>query len=67
MFGFVYSGLDFGGAVTPPMLGLFLDRGQPRMVFVLAAVALALTIGTALKVGKSAASRAPRVRPAPAE
>jgi FSR family fosmidomycin resistance protein-like MFS transporter len=67
VFGFVYSGLDFGGAVTPPILGLFLDRGQPRMVFVLAAVALALTIGTAFKVGKSAASRAPRGRPAPAE
>jgi MFS transporter, FSR family, fosmidomycin resistance protein len=67
VFGFVYSGLDLGAAVTPPVLGLFLDRGEPRMVFVLAAVALALTIGTALRVGKSRASRPPRVEPAPAE
>ena len=67
VFGFVYSGLDLGAAVTPPVLGLFLDRGEPRMVFVLAAVALVLTIGTALRVGKSGASRAPRAGPAPAE
>jgi hypothetical protein len=67
VFGFVYSGLDLGAAVTPPVLGLFLDRGEPRMVFVLAAVALTLTIGTALRLGKSRASRAPHVGPAPAE
>jgi MFS family permease len=67
VFGFVYSGLDLGAAVTPPVLGLFLDRGEPQMVFVLAAVALALTIGTALRVGKSRASRPPRGEPAPAE
>ena len=67
VFGFVYSGLDLGAAVTPPVLGLFLDRGEPRMVFVLAAAALALTIGTALRLGKSRASRAPRVEATPAE
>ena len=67
VFGFVYSGLDLGAAVTPPVLGLFLDRGEPRMVFVLAAVALALTIGTALKLGRSRASPAPRVEASPAE
>ena len=67
VFGFVYSGLDLGAAVTPPVLGLFLDRGEPRMVFVLSAATLALTIGTALRVGKSRASRGPRVEPAPAE
>jgi MFS family permease len=67
VFGFVYSGLDLGAAVTPPVLGLFLDRGEPRMVFVLAAVTLALTIGTALKLGRSRASLAPRVEASPAE
>ena len=67
VFGFVYSGLDLGAAVTPPVLGLFLDRGEPRMVFVLAAVALALTIGTAVRLGRSRSSRAPRAEPAPAE
>jgi MFS transporter, FSR family, fosmidomycin resistance protein len=67
VFGFVYSGLDLGGAVTPPVLGIFLDRGEPRMVFVFSAVALALTITTALGLGKKRAVRGPRADAAPAE
>ena len=67
VFGFVYSGLDLGAAVTPPVLGFFLDRGEPRMVFVLAATALALTIATAFRVGKARAARMARPEPAPAE
>ena len=67
VFGFVYSGLDLGAAVTPPVLGFFLDRGEPRMVFVLAATALALTIATAFRVGKARAARMTRAEPAPAE
>ena len=67
VFGFVYSGLDLGAAVTPPVLGMFLDRGEPRAVFILSAAALALTIGTALRVGKIRASRVPRAEPAAAE
>ena len=67
VFGFVYSGLDLGAAVTPPVLGFFLDRGEPRMVFVLAAAALALTIVTAIRVGKARAQRLTRPEPAPAE
>ncbi|HKX08868.1 MAG TPA: MFS transporter [Stellaceae bacterium] len=67
VFGFVYSGLDLGAAVTPPVLGFFLDRGEPRMVFVLAATALTLTIATAFRVGKVRAARMTRAEPAPAE
>ncbi len=67
VFGFVYSGLDLGAAVTPPVLGFFLDRGEPRMVFILAASALALTIATALRVGKNRTARARQVEAAPAE
>ncbi len=67
VFGFVYSGLDLGAAVTPPVLGFFLDRGEPRMVFVLAATSLALTIATAIRVGKARAQRVARAEPAPAE
>ena len=67
VFGFVYSGLDLGAAVTPPVLGFFLDQGEPRMVFVLAAAALALTIATAFRVGKARAARMTRVEAAPAE
>lgn len=67
VFGFVYSGLDLGAAVTPPVLGYFLDRGEPRMVFVLAAASLALTIATAIRVGKARAQRLARAEAAPAE
>jgi MFS family permease len=67
VFGFVYSGLDLGAAVTPPVLGIFLDRGEPRMVFVLSAAALALTIVTAIRVGKRRALRMPLAETVPAE
>jgi len=67
VFGFVYSGLDLGAAVTPPVLGFFLDRGEPRMVFVLSAAALALTILTAFRVGNVRRLRIRRPEPAPAE
>jgi len=63
VFGFVYSGLDLGAAVTPPILGVFIDHGAPRQVFVFSAVALALTIATAIGLGKA---RSPRVRGADA-
>jgi len=67
VFGFVYSGLDLGAAVTPPVLGFFLDRGEPRMVFILAAATLAMTIVTAIRVGKRRALRMPLAKTAPAE
>ena len=58
VFGFVYSGLDLGSAVTPPVLGWFLDRGVPQMVFVLAAAALLLTVATVLGLKRNIAARA---------
>ena len=67
VFGFVYSGLDLGAAVTPPVLGFFLDRGEPRMVFVLSAAALALTILTAFRVGRVRDARLTRAEAAPAD
>ncbi|HUN49008.1 MAG TPA: MFS transporter [Stellaceae bacterium] len=60
VFGFVYSGLDLGSAVTPPVLGLLLDQGQPRLIFVLSAAALALTVLTAF--GLSSKARRPTLR-----
>jgi MFS transporter, FSR family, fosmidomycin resistance protein len=52
VFGFVYSGLDLGGAITPPLLGLLLDHGMPRMVFAVSAVAFAVAIASAAVVGR---------------
>ena len=52
VFGFVYSGLDLGTLVMPPIYGWLLDRGAPRAVFVVAAVLMALTMLTVLEVGR---------------
>jgi len=51
VFGFVYSGLDLGSAMTPPILGLLLDHDLPRLVFVFATVVLVLATSTAFAVG----------------
>jgi MFS transporter, FSR family, fosmidomycin resistance protein len=52
VFGFVYSGLDLGSAMTPPLLGLMLDHQLPRLVFVFAAVILLLATSSAFAVGR---------------
>lgn len=59
VFGFVYSGLDLGTLVMPPIYGWLIDRGEPRAVFLVAAGLMALTILTVLEVGRrGAAARA---------
>jgi MFS family permease len=55
VFGFVYSGLDLGSAVTPLLLGWLMDRGQPRQVFVFAGMMLLVTIATVLQVRRASA------------
>jgi hypothetical protein len=62
VFGFVYSGLDLGSAMTPPFLGFLLDHDLPRLIFVFTAGILLLAIGTAFVVGRND----PRQRLAPA-
>jgi FSR family fosmidomycin resistance protein-like MFS transporter len=54
VFGFVYSGLDLGSAVVPPLLGLLLDHGLPLGVFAVTAVALALCIVIAFVLQRAA-------------
>jgi MFS family permease len=56
-FGFVYSGLDLGGAIAPPIFGLLLDHHLPRLIFVVAAAGLLTAVATAVvvdPVGRSA-------------
>jgi MFS family permease len=55
VYGFVYSGLDLGSALTPLLFGWLLDRGEPRMVFVLSAAFMLLTIATVVQVRRQAA------------
>jgi MFS family permease len=55
VFGFVYSGLDLGSALTPLLFGWLLDRGEPRAVFVVAAGLMLVSIVTVLEVRRRAA------------
>ena len=44
VFGFVYSGMDFGAAVTPVLFGWFVDTGVPRYAFLCVAFLWAASI-----------------------
>jgi MFS transporter, FSR family, fosmidomycin resistance protein len=50
VFGFVYSGLDLGSLVAPPVYGWLLDRGQPRAMFVVIAAVMFVMIVTVIQV-----------------
>lgn len=50
VFGFVYSGLDLGSLVAPPVYGWLLDRGQPRAMFVVIAAVMFVMIVTVIEV-----------------
>ncbi|MGD9509588.1 MAG: MFS transporter [Geminicoccaceae bacterium] len=56
VFGFVYSGLDLGATLTPTFVGTLLDAGHPGAVFVLAPVAMALSILTAMSLRRPTGS-----------
>jgi MFS transporter, FSR family, fosmidomycin resistance protein len=50
VFGFVYSGLDLGGTVTPAIAGALIDHDRPRAVLLLIAAVMAITIFTVANV-----------------
>lgn len=54
VYGFVYSGLDLGGLVAPVILGTFIDRGSPSLVFAAAAVFMLLAMPTILGMSRAA-------------
>ena len=67
VFGFVYSGLDLGSLVAPPIYGWFLDHDAPRGMFVVVAAIMVVMILTVIQVGRRApAAAAPARVPAPA-
>jgi len=66
VFGFVYSGLDLGSALVPPVLGLFLDHGLPIAFFSVTAVALGICIVIAYALQRQS-SAAHALAPRPAE
>jgi FSR family fosmidomycin resistance protein-like MFS transporter len=62
VYGFVYSGLDLGGLVAPAVLGWFIDRGSPALVFVATTVFWLCAMPTVLGMSRAAFAG----RPAPA-
>ena len=62
VFGFVYSGLDVGALIAPPVYGWLLDRGEPRAMFGVIAAVMVVMIATVVQVRR----RVVRAQPAPA-
>jgi MFS family permease len=62
VFGFVYSGLDVGALIAPPVYGWLLDRGAPRAMFGVIAAIMVVMIATVVQVRR----RVVQVQPAPA-
>lgn len=46
VYGFVYSGLDLGGSLSPPLFGWMLDRHMPQWVFGAAASFMLCAVAT---------------------
>lgn len=58
VYGFVYSGLDLGAAISPPIFGWLIDHGQARWVFFLVGVVVALSVLTIVTLERRAAPAA---------
>jgi MFS family permease len=58
-YGFVYSGLDVGGAAVPILFGALLDLRAPQWVFLVVCAAMLLSVATVLNMR-------PRSAPLPA-
>lgn len=52
VYGFVYSGLDLGSSVGPPLVGWLVDTGRPHLVFVISAGALFLCATMMFLIGR---------------
>src|SRR5882757_8015855 len=48
VFGFVTTGLNLGGMVSPLLFGWLMDRGEPRMIFAIVTVFIVLALVTAI-------------------
>jgi predicted MFS family arabinose efflux permease len=58
VFGFTYSGMDFGSAVTGAVIGILLDRGMPRVVFVCIALFMLTAVASILAAKMASRRRA---------
>jgi len=63
VFGFVYSGLDIGSFLAPPLFGFLMSHGAPAMIFW---IATGLYVVNAAIVAAIRQSKAPTPAPVPA-
>ena len=54
VFGFVTTGFNIGGLITPLFFGAVMDHGEPRLVFWLVAILGLLTLATVFGTGRHA-------------
>ncbi len=57
VYGFVYSGLDSGSTLAPAVFGVFVDRGNPTMVYAVVIVALLLAVLSVLDIRRQVVAR----------
>lgn len=57
VYGFVYSGLDVGGAIMPLVIGVLLDHDASGAVFYLVGAMLIISVSTVIQVGRFAGAR----------
>ena len=48
VFGFVTTGFNLGGMISPLLYGWLMDRGEPRMVFLVVTIFILLALFTAI-------------------
>ncbi len=58
VFGFTYSGMDFGSAVSAVLFGFLLENHHPEMVFVLVGVFMMIGVGAVLIAKATSPSKA---------
>ena len=58
VFGFVYSGLDIGSFMAPPLFGLLMAAGLPAVIFWIAVGLYAVNAGLVMMIRQSAAAKA---------
>ena len=64
VFGFVYSGLDIGSFVAPPLFGILMNLGLPTAIFWIAVGLYTVNAGLVMLIRQSTA---PKAYPAVAE
>ncbi|HKU97579.1 MAG TPA: MFS transporter [Vineibacter sp.] len=60
VFGFVSTGFNLGGMVSPLLYGWLLDRGEPHLIFVLVCGFILLSLFTVITRPRPAPAAAPR-------